>query len=150
MSLAFFNGLSIVIHIDLSEPAQRVSPRLENRAAPKHATITDISASIEVFERSSDNEDITLRPITESELQQVVFDTPTIRLQSDCADEVTPIEHKAPNGKSFTVTDLVDAIVATEREHRAQSEWLGGVDVHHVFFEGIHLENGVWHIHWGS
>jgi hypothetical protein len=29
--------------------------------------------------------------------------------------------------------------------------WLGGVDVHHVFFEGIKLgDDGVWGTGWGS
>ena len=33
----------------------------------------------------------------------------------------------------------------------AQSEWFDGVDVHHVFFEGIHQDSdGVWEIYWGS
>jgi len=34
---------------------------------------------------------------------------------------------------------------------RDSSKWFGGIDVHHVFFEGIHLdEDDVWAIHWGS
>jgi hypothetical protein len=31
------------------------------------------------------------------------------------------------------------------------SEWFGGVDVHHVFFEGLHEDvDGVWVANWGS
>lgn len=34
---------------------------------------------------------------------------------------------------------------------RGESEWFGGADVHHVFFEGIRPEGeDVWRIGWGS
>ncbi|GAB2663226.1 hypothetical protein GCM10027088_47380 [Nocardia goodfellowii] len=62
-----------------------------------------------------------------------------------------PVEHRASNGKWFTVRDLVTAIAETERRTRQQSQWYGGVDVHHVYFEGIHEgADGVWEIYWGS
>ena len=40
---------------------------------------------------------------------------------------------------------------ASGEPQQGNSEWFGGVDVHHVFFEGIHLaDDGVWDIYWGS
>ncbi len=47
--------------------------------------------------------------------------------------------------------DLCAAVEETARRSRGSTEWFGGVDVHHGFFEGIHLgEDGVWAIRWGS
>jgi hypothetical protein len=60
------------------------------------------------------------------------------------------VEHDAPNGKAFTTRDLKAAIEKTEQAGRENAPWLGGVDVHHVFFEGIELEDDVWTICWGS
>ena len=61
------------------------------------------------------------------------------------------VEHSAPNGNSFTIQDMIIAIEVTERKSRGSSEWLGGIDVHHIYFEGIHQnENGDWEIPWGS
>ncbi|MGA9520488.1 MAG: hypothetical protein WBV82_03435 [Myxococcaceae bacterium] len=73
---------------------------------------------------------------------------PLIRLRGEAGD---PVEHRAPNGKHFTVRELVKAVEETERQSRSRSNWLGGIDVHHVYFEGIHPENdGTWSIAWGS
>jgi hypothetical protein len=39
----------------------------------------------------------------------------------------------------------------TERQTRADSDWLDGVDVHHVYFEGLSGgTGGIWEINWGS
>jgi hypothetical protein len=58
-------------------------------------------------------------------------------------------EHVADGG-AFTVRDLAGAIATTERASRGSSEWFGGIDVHHVFFEGIEDDDGAWRICWGS
>lgn len=51
----------------------------------------------------------------------------------------------------FTVRELVHAVEKTELETRGSSEWLGGIDVHHIFFEGISAEaDGTWALCWGS
>ena len=63
----------------------------------------------------------------------------------------TVIEHAPADGLTFTVRDLAKAVEETERHARGDTEWFGGVDVHHRFFEGIRMdEAGVWHISWGS
>ena len=61
------------------------------------------------------------------------------------------VEIQSANGAGFTVKELAAAITETERRGRGSSEWLGGIDTHHVYFEGIELEeDGVWCINWGS
>lgn len=139
--LTFFNGLSGILRIELSEPTERVVEELENRRAPPSAVILSLRLEANVFE----NDD--MRPLTEAELEQVVLTEGEVVLES----HGRAIRHAAPNGVHFTVRDLLAAVEETERKTRGDSEWFEGVDVHHVFFEGIDLrDDGAWHIHWGS
>lgn len=142
-ALYFFNHLSGKLKIELTEPAQQAAPNLLNLVAPKTARIVRVDFELEVFE---DDES---RPLTEAEWSRVVLRTPHIKMGSlDTPETVLDIE--APNGKEFTVRDLQQAIARTEHVSREDGEWMGGVDVHHVYFEGIELENDVWSICWGS
>ena len=141
--LKFFNSLSGKLEIELSTPAEQVGDLLNQRATPD-AQITRLELRAEVFNRKTEE----FRPLTAEELDSVAFRGKSIQLRSEDGEVVS---HDAPNGKHFTVRELLRAVEETERQTRSQSEWLGGVDVHHVFFEGIHNEDGdVWEIFWGS
>jgi hypothetical protein len=48
------------------------------------------------------------------------------------------------------VRDLKRAVACSERVSRQDSDWKGGIDVHHIYFEGIELEDDVWMIGWAS
>jgi hypothetical protein len=51
----------------------------------------------------------------------------------------------------FTVAEVVKIIEKFERIDRPKSEWFGGIDCHHIFFEGIHQEAGnSFYVRWGS
>ena len=92
-------------------------------------------------------EDGTFRALTDDEWRTVVIREPAIRMRGE-GETIT--EHRAPDGVAFTARDLADAIAKTEHAGRGSSEWFGGIDVHHTFFEGIEDEDGVWSIRWGS
>ena len=140
--LAFFNRLSGHLEIKLSEPPVRIAENLLNVKAPSTAKIEEISLELRVFEKGNS------RGLTEDELNRVVLHEKSIKMRGEEGDDV---EHEAPNGKHFTVRDLANAVAKTERMTRDKTEWFGGIDVHHVYFEGIHLEeDGVWSIAWGS
>ena len=139
----FFNRLCGEIKIELTEPAEPYG-NMANLAAKPSAKIVDIKYYPQVFEEEKDE----FRDLTEAELQLEIFRHPSIRLRGEGG---VVVEHRAPNGKSFTIEDMIIAIEATERKSRGNSEWLGGIDVNHIYFEGIHQdENGNWEIHWGS
>lgn len=141
-TLEFFNSLSGHLDVGLSEPAQPVSEHLLNRQAPPTAKLVSVTLSLSVF--AGDD----LRALTEAEYQAVAFAAPSISLRGVTGAVVV---HRAPNGKHFTVRELARAVERTELETRGASEWLGGVDAHHVFFEGLREEkDGTWSIHWGS
>ena len=52
----------------------------------------------------------------------------------------------------FTIAEIVDIIVNFERIDRKKTKWFGGIDCHHVYFEGLCLnrECNAFHISWGS
>jgi hypothetical protein len=141
--LKFFNALSGTLEIELDTPTERIG-ELENVRATPEARIVRLALEAEVFLRETGE----FRPLTPEELDSVAFRGAAIRLRSDDGEVIT---HDAPDGQFFTVRQLLKAVEETERQTRGRSEWFGGIDVHHVFFEGIHrAKDGVWDIHWGS
>ncbi|MEV4125673.1 hypothetical protein [Nocardia sp. NPDC049707] len=141
MSLKFFNELSGTLAIELTEPTKDIAANLANQRATATAKISELSFAPEVFEGGK------FRELTGEELDRVVLELSVLNLRG-FGDAVA---HPAPNGKWFTVRDLVAAVSETERRTRHQTGWYGGIDVHHVYFEGIHPgDDGVWAIHWGS
>lgn len=52
----------------------------------------------------------------------------------------------------FTVAEVVAHIVEFERIDRPKSQWFGGIDCHHVFFEGLrpNSDGDAFRISWGS
>lgn len=143
--LRFFNSLSGRLHIELSEPPQPYSARMLNLTAPPTARIQSVSLDMK---GRVDPETGKFTDLTDSEWNRVVLRSPLIRMRGETERAV---EHRAADGVAFTVRDLAAAIRETERQTRGDTEWLGGIDVHHVYFEGIELEDdGVWAIRWGS
>lgn len=140
-ALQFFNTLSGRLKVELNEPARPISERVVNLVASPDAKVLAVSLRMQVY--LEDEEDF--RELTTEEWDRLVLAEDRIRIRGE-GDVV--VEHHCPGG--FTVRKLADAIAETERQSRGSSEWLGGVDVHHVFFEGISLENGVWSVYWGS
>ena len=129
------------LHVELSEPTELIAPGLANTRAPGGAAILSIKLESYMFDGYD------LRPLRGEELDAVGFEEPAIEIGS--FGKVT--RHVAPNGEYFTVRDILAAVEDVERVARVESEWFGGVDVHHVFFEGLHeSESGVWRISWGS
>lgn len=143
-ALAFFNSLSGRLDIKLTESPSPITASLQNLVAPPTARIAGIELRLEVFEEDADD----FRPLTDDEWNRVVVREPTIQFRGG-GDRI--VEHRAPNDRCFTTRELAKAIEATERETRGHSNWFGGVDVHHVFFQGIELgRDGVWSTSWGS
>ena len=142
----FFNNLSGKLEIDLSKPAEKIG-RLSNERAPAEAKIRSLKLAAEVYE----NDDV--RPLTDEELKLKVFEAPTIRLRGEADHPDAVVEHAAPDGRGFTVRQLLTAVEETERQTRGRSEWFGGVDISHVYFEGLEpaeTGDGSWQILWGS
>lgn len=142
-NLDFFNGLSGKLQFDLSEETKSIG-NLDNQVATPTAKINGLKLTAEVYEADQG----AFRNLTPDELAFVVLESPRIQM---CGESEKIISHDAPNGASFSVQDLLNAVEETERRSRDDSEWFGGVDVHHCYFEGIQRrDDGVWEICWGS
>lgn len=142
--LQFFNNLSAELEIELTVPAEPVGKLLNLSASPE-AKVATLHLRTEVYNDEIDEN----RELTVEELAAVAFHGSQIKLRGESEKVVS---HDAPNGRYFTVRELLQAVEETERQTRGQSQWLGGVDVHHIYFEGIEFndEDGVWEICWGS
>jgi hypothetical protein len=141
MSERLLPGIYGRLHITLTEPPGRITPKLTNLKAPATATISAVKLEPYVYENGDS------RALTEDELATVAFDGPEIVIRNLTGS----VRHAAPSRAGFTVRDLLAAVEETERQTRGKSSWFGGVDVHHLFFEGLYLqEDGAWSIAWGS
>jgi hypothetical protein len=142
--LAFFNRLSGRLTVTLNEEPGTLVP-LSNLVASPAASLVSVSLRWQVFESGA-----AFRELSDGEWQRVVVRVPAIRMRDAMVSDVV-VEHASPNGAVFTVRDLAEAVEVTERRVRPEAKWFGGIDVHHVFFEGIHLDDsGAWAISWGS
>lgn len=140
--LNFFNQLDGKLHVELTTPPVQVAPHMLNLKADPEAQLKSVRFEAKV--RLGDES----RPLTSEELESVAFDAAEIQLRGDTGAVVA---HRAPNGERFTVRDMIRAVEETELQTRGASEWLGGIDVHHIFFEGVLPErDGTWSICWGS
>ncbi|MCC6128685.1 MAG: hypothetical protein IT186_02055 [Acidobacteria bacterium] len=142
-ALEFFNGLAGTLRVELNESPQQIGGLL-NLIAPPSARIVSVSFDVHVFDPESEEG----RPLTDAELDTVVFTGSALDLRGE--GDVT-VTHHAPNGYTFRIRDLIAAIEISERASRDSGDWLGGVDVHHIYFEGMDRSpNGVWNVYWGS
>ena len=145
--LEFFNSLIATLHITLTAPAEPIGMTYNLSASPE-AKVPSVRLHTEADDYDTDDNTDKYRDLTPKELGSVVFRGNRIRLRGLSGHVVA---HEAANGESFTVQDLLHAVEETERQTRDRTEWFGGVDVHHCFFEGIYLaDDDVWEIVWGS
>lgn len=132
------------LHIELTKaPSARA-------CMPKYTVFAEPDAKIkkvrlEAYRYDEDYERISL---TRKELSVPIIRRKRITLIGEAG---IPIKHEAPNGEYFTVGNVLKAVEKTERLTRKDAEWFGGIDCHHIYFEGIRPKGrGVYTISWGS
>jgi hypothetical protein len=143
-----FRDLSATLHLGLSPEAKLDDSSVVwlMLAAPD-AKVISSALVVEYIDRTKKHGE-RFRALTDIERATVVIDEPSIVLRGLSGD---PVSHSAPNGSSFTLQDLLDAIAETARQTRSNTEWFGGIDVHHVFAESVEQQkDGTWTVFWGS
>lgn len=138
-----------VLEIELDTPPTSMGGqaiRLLNLVADPKAILKDIKvgdigrycAQIEDFIYYTDDELNTL----------IIYDKENIQFQ--CLNGIKKY-YNFPNKKA-TIKEFVDAIIDFEKISRPAGDWFGGIDCHHIFYEGIFPieENDTYMIHWGS
>jgi len=140
-----FNKFSGTLEIELTRPPEKIP----NTGCFRGAADAKIkSLALTVTTEIADQPKYAERALTSQELLSVGFRGAQIQLRGRAGITVL---HNAPNGEYFTVEELFDAVEITEQRTRGESEWFGGIDIHHIFFAGIHqASDGVWEIHWDS
>ena len=150
-ALDWFNGLSGKITITLTEPARPVSERVLNLVAPKGARIATLTLVLRAYDLppgDPERYDAEPRELTSAEWARIVLPQREIRI----ANQGGVVAHVAPDPAGFSTRTLAAAIERTERETRERPDaaWIGGVDVHHIYFEGLFEEEGAYGVAWGS
>jgi hypothetical protein len=145
--IPLINKLSFVLQVEVVEADLSRQPTLPNIMMTRASRIGAVSidkAGVNLYDKESGD----FTPLTHAQLDQVAYDQPEITFTSETKPSFTV---NAPAGKScFTVNDILDAIAAFEQYDRPSTDWFGGPDCHHVFFEGMHVTPEGWYIAWGS
>ena len=145
--LEFFNDLGGTLDIEITtDLAAPPAPILSMMTfAPEAAKIKSLGWSPYIYGNYG---------LLSEHLEIIVFQKPTIVVAGEAK---VPVEHHAPNGQFFTVKDMIQVVIETERQTREETAWFGGMDLHHIFFEGISTDlwgdkeqDQVWYISWGS
>ena len=123
---------------------QFISEALINECAEPSARIKSMKLELQMYNRDSEEN---FRDLTVSELDAIVLDEDNIILYDYLSKEKTKHSFAGP----ITLRDLQTAIELHEEQVRSKTEWFGGVDIHHIFFEGLTLlDDGSYNVSWGS
>jgi hypothetical protein len=139
----FFNALSIVIRVQCDDAGKDY----DNTTTPQMSAIP-VRVSLDrvnVFPEDEPDRD----PFPE-EWNSVAYHAPQITFTSDKCPAKT---FCAPNGRNFTVKELLACLLMWEQLDRQWVLWRrwSWVDCSHVYFEGIHeAGDGMWCVYWGS
>lgn len=105
----------------------------------------------EIYNGGGPIDESEFRPLTRGEMRRVALRASTTTLSSRLTRFAPKIRYIAPNGKYFTVKQLWECVSHYESVTREFSDWLNGIDCHHIFYEGLTAaDDGTLFAHWGS
>ena len=86
--------------------------------------------------------------VTDEELDEMIYPDAEITIYND----ETKIRTLFHNDNGFTARRMLANVLEFENESRQHTNWFGGIDAHHIFFEGLHWspEDDAYIIFWGS
>ena len=91
------------------------------------------------------------RELSDDELQSPGFHGSPMQLRADRDAEVTEKSYHSDK-EYFTIQEVIANIVDFEMARRPKTNWFGGLDAHHVYFEGMFpsADGASFNIWWGS
>jgi hypothetical protein len=128
---------------------------LLNRFEEPDSAITSLHAgTLEYFDRARN----ACIQLTTDERHKPAYMGKKLVLESVWQDQkgrivdTTRREYTNEDKDYFTVKEVVKRIVDFERIDRPKSQWFGGIDCHHIFFEGLrpNSKRDAFQIRWGS
>lgn len=150
----YMNNLNFVLNIATTKTAPQCGMLLNRFEEPDSKIIHLSVPSVGLYNNQSNE----CEEQTKDDLKRVGFYGSYVILYNERIDEagnVTNTTKRTYTNKKgyFTVYEMIKNIVKFESVERPKSLWFGGVDCHHVFFEGIHSNsalNGSYCVSWGS
>ena len=154
ISTALFNECArpgaLIRSVGWSEPAMHVpDPRSEEERAADWELQPDGAMR---FVGAAKSVDECFRTPTTSELDALVTTHAAIVLQTTRAKmrDGQPFARRYLRANGWRVRDVMTAVLELERYARPCSEWFGGVDAHHTYFEGVAFSGHVGRVMFGS
>ncbi len=146
-------SLNFVVHVETTNTAPQQGMLLNRFEEPDSEIVSLHAGPLERFDRALNE----LIELTRDEVNQPGFIGSELPLESiwKTRDGRTVAEtrrtFKTQKG-FFTVSEVVKAVEKFERVDRPKSQWFGGIDCHHVFFEGLrpNAEKNAFCVCWGS
>lgn len=136
------NSIGFTIDIETTNTSpDEAHPGLLNRFEEPDSEVLSVTASS--LTRFEDDD---IYELTEEDENKPGFNGNELYLSSEHMDWTYT------NDKGFfTIKEVVECIEDFERMNRPKTEWFGGIDCHHIFFEGLHPgPNGSYSVFWGS
>ena len=125
--------LGLVLNCTLSSPPAQIAPGWMNMYAPPSATL-DACEVISNGIWSEGNGNFT--PLTAADLNSIVYASTTFSFASYSGEVVT---FETLSSQGFTLQEIFDSIAAAELTSRSNTEWLGGIDIDHVYIESFNI-----------
>ena len=150
----YMNNLSFILNVATTNTSPQRGVLL-NRFEEPDSRITGMHAgAVTLYDRNDEE----MYEQTARDLSQAGFYGDKVTFFSQWVDRtgkvVDTTKRTYSNKKHyFTAEEMIDNIVKFERVDRPKSSWFGGVDCHHVFFDGLRPDKklkGAYHICWGS
>lgn len=148
------------VHFRLEIDTTNTKPpgRLMNRIESPDSSLVDIRPSTPTLWNDATEE---LRNMTTEELELPAFVGREITLvggvgSDDGSEREIGLKHTETTFETekgfFTVQEMIDNIVQMEKIDRPKTAWFGGLDAHHIFFEGLTTSEGLdsYSVSWGS
>ena len=146
-------SISFTLNISTTNTAPQVGLLL-NRFEMPDSEIVSMSAS---EPQRYDNDDDEVYPLTVAELNRPGFVGNRLPVESiwiDRRGHTVAETHKTFTNRKgyFTVREVVKIVESFEKLDRPKTNWFGGIDCHHIFFEGLRLNKArdAFVINWGS
>ena len=149
---AFNKNVTFILGVETDQPPVQHFPLL-NRFEDPNSKVVDIYCNEITYYDKELEEQV---PFTQEELDVPAFIGSEISLSSVRFDrkgkKVTASHMSFCNHAGyFTIQEMVDMVVEFEKVDRPKTCWFGGIDAHHIYFEGLRKEkDGSYRILWGS
>ena len=152
VTYAFNKNVTFILGVDTDKPSVQHFPLLNRFEDPDSKIVNIFSNEITHYDKELEEQ----VPFTQEELDVPAFIGSEISLSSVWLDrknkKVAETHMSFYNDIGyFTIQEMVDMVVEFEKVDRPKTCWFGGVDAHHVYFEGLHKQkDGSYSVCWGS